>query len=202
MTTTGRLYKSKGDRVLCGVSGGLAEYLDVDPSLVRLGWIVLACFTFGVAGLAYLLLFAVLPDEQDIAAEPSDTTHAPSRQGGLRPSVEVSNAELTREARVLLEVRKELGPDYDDELLDSFVEKAEEALKSRRSETRRQTHAGARRARYGGALPLLILGIGAAILLANFGSLSSFTWVVLCPLLLIGAGTIVLLGRAGDRSAP
>lgn len=202
MATTSGLYKSASDRVLCGVSGGLAEYFDVDPSLVRIGWIVLACFTFGVAGFAYLLLCAVLTEQQDVATEPSSTTYSSSRRGGPRPSVQVSNEELTEEARVLLEVRKELGPDYDDELLDSFVEKAEEALKSRRSKTGRRTDGSPGRARSPVALPLLVLGLGAAVLLVNFGSLSSFTWVVLCPLLLIGAGTIVLLGRAGNRSAP
>ena len=198
MTTTSRLSKSRSDRILCGVSGGLAEYFDVDPSLVRVGWIVLACFTFGAAGLAYLLLCAVLPYEQEVATEPSNTTYNPSRRGDPGPSVEVSNEELTREARVLLEIRKELGPDYDDELLDSFVEKAEEALKSRRFKTVRQTDASAGRARAPVALPLLIVGIGAAILLANFGSFSSLAWIVLCPLLLTGAGTIILLRRAGN----
>ena len=195
MTTTGRLNKSKSDRILCGVSGGLAEYLDVDPSLVRVGWIVLACFTFGVAGFAYLLLCAVLPDEHDLATEQSDMTYASSRRGGRKPTVEVSNEELTKEARILLEVRKELGPDYDDELLDSFVEKAEEALKSRRSKTGRQTDASAGCARSPAALALLILGIGAAVLLANFGSFSPYAWIALCPLLLIGAGKIILLRR-------
>ncbi len=194
MTTTGRLRKSKSDRILCGVSGGLAEYFDVDPSLVRVGWIVLACFTFGVAGLAYLLICAVLCEEPDVATEPSNSR----LRGGLRPSVEVSNEELTKEARVLLEVRKELGPDYDDELLNSFVEKAEEALKWRNSKTGRQADASAGRARGPVALPLLTLGIGATILLANLGSSPSFTWVVLWPLLLAGAGTILLLRRAGN----
>ena len=198
MTTTGKLTKSKSDRILCGVSGGLAEYFDVDPSLVRVGWIVLACFTFGVAGFAYLLLCAVLSEEPDVATEPSNTTYASPRRGGPRPSVEVSSEELTKEERVLLEVRKGLGPDYDDELLDSFVEKAEEALKSRRSKTWRRSDASAGRARGPVALPLLILGIGATILLANFGSFSSFSWIVLCPLLLTGAGTILLLRRAGN----
>ena len=198
MTTTGRLSKSGSDRILCGVSGGLAEYLDVDPSLVRVGWIVLACFTFGVAGFAYLLLCAVLPDAQEVATEPSNMTYTSSRRGGPRPSADVSHEELTKEARVLLEVRKELGPDYDDELLDSFAEKAEEALKSRRSNTGRQTDGSAGRARSPAALLLLILGIGAAVLLANFGSFSSFSWVVLCALLSIGAGTILLLRRAGN----
>ena len=198
MTTMSRLYRSKSDRVLCGVSGGLAEHLNVDPSLVRLGWIVMACFTFGFAGVAYVVLCAVVPDEQDVGTEPSNTTYASGLRSGRGPSVDVSNKELTEEVKVLLEVRKELGPDYDDELLDSFVEKAEAALKSRRSTTGRQTDRSAGRAGSPVALPLLILGVGAAILLANFGSFSPFTWVVLCPLLLIGAGTLLLRRRAGS----
>ena len=197
MTTTGRLYKSKGDRVLCGVSGGLAEYLDLDPSLVRLGWVVMACFTFGVAGLAYLFLCAVLPDERDLAMETSKSTYTSPRRESPGPSVVVSDEELTQEARVLLDVRKELGPDYDDELLDAFVEKAEEALKSRRSKTAGRTDSSGGLARSLLACPLLILGIVAAIWLANFGSFSSFTWVILCPLLLVGAGTILLSRRSG-----
>ena len=35
-----RLYKSNKNKVLCGVCGGIAEYFNVDPPLVRLGWIV------------------------------------------------------------------------------------------------------------------------------------------------------------------
>ena len=196
MVTTGRLSKSSRDRVICGVSGGLAEYLELDPSVVRLGWVVLACITFGVAGFAYLLLCAVLPEE-DLATEQSNMAYASLRRGGLRPSVGVSDEELTEEARVLLDVRKELGPDYDDELLDSFVEKAEEALKSRRLSTERQTHASAGLARGLVACPVLALSIVAAIWLANFGSFSPFTWVVLCPLLLIGAGTLLVSRRSG-----
>ena len=33
-----RLYRSKNDRMLCGVCGGIGEYLDIDPTLIRLLW--------------------------------------------------------------------------------------------------------------------------------------------------------------------
>ena len=36
-----KLYRSRRERMICGVCGGIAEYFDLDPSLVRLGWIVL-----------------------------------------------------------------------------------------------------------------------------------------------------------------
>ena len=41
-TTHGRLHKSASDKKICGVCGGLAEYLGCDPTLIRLAWAVLA----------------------------------------------------------------------------------------------------------------------------------------------------------------
>ena len=39
-----RLYKSTVNCMLCGVCGGIAEYFDIDPTLVRLAWVILTCF--------------------------------------------------------------------------------------------------------------------------------------------------------------
>ena len=48
-----RLYKSTVNCMLCGVCGGIAEYFDIDPTLVRLAWVILTCF--GGAGIwAYI----------------------------------------------------------------------------------------------------------------------------------------------------
>ena len=44
-----RLYKSSENSMLCGVCGGIAEYFDIDPTLVRLAWVILTCF--GGAGI-------------------------------------------------------------------------------------------------------------------------------------------------------
>ena len=50
-----RLYKSSANYMLCGVCGGIAEYFDIDPTLVRLAWVILTCF--GGAGIwAYTFL--------------------------------------------------------------------------------------------------------------------------------------------------
>ena len=51
-----RLYKSSENSMLCGVCGGIAEYFDIDPTLVRLAWVILTCF--GGAGIwAYIKIF-------------------------------------------------------------------------------------------------------------------------------------------------
>ena len=57
-----KLYRSRHDLMICGVCGGIAEYFDLDPSLVRLGWIVL----FAMAGsgiIAYIIATIVIPSE-------------------------------------------------------------------------------------------------------------------------------------------
>lgn len=57
-----RLYRSRTDRVLFGVAGGIADWLDVDPSVVRLVWVILVLF--GGAGLLlYIIAAIVIPEE-------------------------------------------------------------------------------------------------------------------------------------------
>jgi phage shock protein C len=57
---TKRLYRSQKDRKIAGVCGGLGEYFDVDPTLVRIIAIVFA-FT-GTGVLAYLVAWLVMPE--------------------------------------------------------------------------------------------------------------------------------------------
>lgn len=56
-----RLYKSNSDKMLCGVCGGIAEYFNIDPTLVRLGLVI-----FSLAGgsgvLAYIIAAIIVPD--------------------------------------------------------------------------------------------------------------------------------------------
>ena len=56
-----KLYKSRTDRKLCGVCGGIAEYFDIDPTLIRLGW-VLFCALGGSGVLAYIVAALVIPE--------------------------------------------------------------------------------------------------------------------------------------------
>ena len=55
-----RLYKSKTNIMLDGVCGGIAEYFDIDPSLVRLGWVVF-CALGGSGILAYIIAALIIP---------------------------------------------------------------------------------------------------------------------------------------------
>lgn len=55
-----RLYRSREDSMVCGVCGGVAEYFDVDPSLVRLAWILFVALG-GSGILAYIIAAIVIP---------------------------------------------------------------------------------------------------------------------------------------------
>ena len=59
---TNRLYRSKNDVMIGGVAAGLANYFKVDPTLVRLGLVLLAFFTAVVpVVLLYVIMWAVMP---------------------------------------------------------------------------------------------------------------------------------------------
>ena len=56
-----RLYKSNSDKKLAGVCGGLAEYFDVDSTIIRLAW-VLFTLAGGAGLLAYIIAAIVMPN--------------------------------------------------------------------------------------------------------------------------------------------
>lgn len=64
------LYRSRTDRWIAGVCGGLGEYLGVDPNALRLAFVVLALWQ-GVGLVLYLLMVIIVPDEpaRELAAE-------------------------------------------------------------------------------------------------------------------------------------
>lgn len=60
----GELYRSRNDAVLGGVCGGMGKYFDIDPTLIRVIFFVISLFA-GIGLLIYLLLWIVLPQEDD-----------------------------------------------------------------------------------------------------------------------------------------
>jgi len=59
-----RLRKSR-DRKLCGVCGGIAEYFNLDPTIVRVVWAIATVFTVFSGALLYLILALILPEPSD-----------------------------------------------------------------------------------------------------------------------------------------
>jgi phage shock protein C len=62
MTMSGRIYRSRTDRFLGGVCGGLGKYLAIDPTIIRLIFLVLL-FGNGAGFLLYIVLWVLLPVE-------------------------------------------------------------------------------------------------------------------------------------------
>lgn len=57
-----RLHRSNENKVLAGVCGGIAEYFDMDPTLIRLAWI-LFCALGGSGVLAYIIAAIIIPEK-------------------------------------------------------------------------------------------------------------------------------------------
>lgn len=58
---TERLYRHPTDRAIAGVAGGLAAWLNIDPSLVRIAWVLAAIFSGGIFVIVYIVMMIVVP---------------------------------------------------------------------------------------------------------------------------------------------
>jgi len=59
-----RLYRSRSNKVIAGVCGGIGEYFNVDPVAIRLLWVLLTAFSGLFPGLlAYLIAWLVIPEK-------------------------------------------------------------------------------------------------------------------------------------------
>ena len=59
MSEVKRLYRSEKDKIIGGVCGGIAEYFDIDPVIVRLIWLL---FIFcGIGIIAYIIAWIIIP---------------------------------------------------------------------------------------------------------------------------------------------
>lgn len=59
------LRRSRNDRIIAGVIGGLADYLGLDPTLARVAYVLLSIFSAAFPGiLVYILLWIVIPPEE------------------------------------------------------------------------------------------------------------------------------------------
>lgn len=59
-----KLYKSRTDKKIDGVCGGLGAYFGVDPTIIRLAWVIFSCFG-GSGILAYIIAMIVMPEEPE-----------------------------------------------------------------------------------------------------------------------------------------
>jgi phage shock protein C len=98
-----RLYRSRDDRMLAGVAGGLSDMWGADPSLVRVIWALLVIFTGGIALLVYIVMALVVPEEPVAPATDGQALAATAPPGagedGTPPTDPHAARQAAREAR-------------------------------------------------------------------------------------------------------
>lgn len=86
-----RLMRSRDDEMIAGVAGGIAEYFDLDPVLVRVAFVVLALVTSGTAIVAYIIAWVVMPEagagESAARAAGTAEPRAPRRSTGAAAGI-------------------------------------------------------------------------------------------------------------------
>ena len=61
-----KLYRSESDRMLCGVCAGIAEYFQIDATLIRLAWVFLCCFGVFPSVVAYIIAAIIIPTQSAV----------------------------------------------------------------------------------------------------------------------------------------
>jgi phage shock protein C len=95
---TERLYRSRDDRMLTGVAGGVAELLDIDPSLIRIVWLLVAILTGGIALLVYIVMAIVVP-ERPVGLDSSAPPAPGSAPAGGAPHADGTSSAGRRSSR-------------------------------------------------------------------------------------------------------
>jgi phage shock protein PspC (stress-responsive transcriptional regulator) len=188
-----------------GVAGGMAEYFEIDPSLVRLIWVAAAVVSGGLAIPVYILAWIILPRDDRPAANGrvwrdwSQEFHNETQR-------------LADEARRMADDVRGTGyawrapetpnPSPDDPATSkgstpSPQPQPEDAWwrSDRYSERDVERHRGP--GRNPRAMGILLVGVGALLLAANAGIFNWIEWRTMWPLIFIGLGAILLARQSG-----
>ena len=190
-----RLARSSHDRLWAGVAGGVAEYFDLDASLVRLLFVLAAIVTWGAAVALYIVAWIILPrDDRDPVAGP-----APGRDWSEEFHSETHR--LAEEARRVASTFH--GPDAPN-APDAASPPPTNVTATPapgepdawwQSDRYMDHHRHNHHPRTAG---IVLVTIGGLFLLANAGVFSWIQWQTLWPLVLIGLG-VMLFARQGWR---
>ncbi len=200
--------RSSRERMWAGVAGGMAEYFELDPSLVRLLWVAATIVTGGLTVPVYILAWIILPRD-DRAPE--------TGPGAWRDWSEEFHNETQRlaaEARRMAEEVREAGhtwraPDAAPTPPDTTSAGPHEAATEKgysvgsgvpsedpwwRSE---RYMAPQRHHHHPKSTGVVLVGLGILLLAANAGVFSWIEWRMMWPLIFIGLGFILLARQAG-----
>ena len=191
---TQRLYRSRRDRMLAGVAGGLAEMWDVDPSLVRIAWALLVILTGGIAFLVYIVMAIVVPEEDDgtgawsqwpapppapVAPDAPAAPAAPGTGAAATPAAFAATPGTTA------------APGAPSPWTSPYGSR-DEARASRRDAREARRAARGERGIHGSAiLGIILVGVGIWFLAREWLPQLDFDWF--WPLILVGIGVVLLV---------
>ncbi len=207
-----RLTRSHSDRMLTGVAGGMAEYFDLDPVIIRLLWVLGAVFTGGLLLVAYFVMAIIMPsppddedeyedeedeelDEEDEAESADDEPDAEKSSDDQGEEAADDEAEPKAEGSAATAAAASTSAAASAPLAQAPRERRREARRERRRSRRRSRHrrAAARRRGQGAfVIGSILIVIGALALVDQF---SLFSFWQFWPLILIGIGGALILGR-------
>lgn len=174
-----KLYRSKDDRMIAGVCGGLADYFNVDSSLIRLA--VLFIFLFqGIGLIAYIIAWVV------ISEEPAENEYKmPDEYYIEEQKSREKRAEQQRSDKDNEEDSKEHQSDAKNESEKEYYQKYEEQSSENKTDNRRKLFA------------VIMILVGSVFLVDIW--VPDLYWEKYWPLILIGLGAVMLKGDNDDR---
>lgn len=178
-----RLYRSETDRMISGVSGGLADHFDMDPVIVRILWVVLCVFSGGLIAIVYLAMWVITPEYSTVYGEEEYEDEEPD----LEAEAEDGESDTARDGE-------------GSEPTEAGEESARAAPDRARIAQARQRRRRGRRSGRSTARPAAILGvmlivIGGIALLGSFDVFSFFNPWRLWPIILVAGGLGIILSR-------
>jgi phage shock protein PspC (stress-responsive transcriptional regulator) len=178
-----RLYRSSTDRKIGGVAAGTAEYFDIDPSIARVLWLLLAIFTGGAFVIVYLVMWAIVPEAP--WSPPAMGTAPVAGEG----AAEAGGAALATDAAVD-------GPDADEGGVDASSEPATPSTPWTPTTPQSSSTWSASAEVGSGPGPHVILGaililVGGWFLVDQF--FPGFSFGTLWPIGLVAIGVIILV---------
>lgn len=184
-----RLVRSSRERMWAGVAGGMAEYFDLDPALVRLLWVAAAVVSGGLAVPVYILAWIILPREDrppvtgaHLWRDWSDEFHSETQR-------------LADEARRMADdVRRPSAPATEQSGSVSPPSSEPAWWTSERYVERQRPHG-----RHPRSTGIVLVSLGVLLLAANAGIFSWIEWRMMWPVIFIGLGVILLARQTGWR---
>jgi phage shock protein PspC (stress-responsive transcriptional regulator) len=178
-----------------GVAGGMAEYFEIDPALVRLLWVAAAIVTGGLAVPAYILCWIILPRDDRPPAVPgvwrdwSDEFHSETQRlaaEARRVADDVRGTSQSWRAPGSTEPPSPADPGTSPQ-----SDMQESWWQSERYVERQRNHRHHPR-----STGVVLVALGVLLLAANAGVFSWIPWHTMWPLIFIGLGVILLARRA------